>query len=657
MSKMLKSSGAMAIATMTSRILGMVREMVYSGFMGDGWVAGAFGFAFTIPNLFRRLLGEGALTAAFIPIFKEKERTATEAEMWRVANAVISGLVVVASIIVAVVMIGISIALAVGSHHQAGPATLSVSEVKDVRSFAAKLKQHSAPVSEFLWEQLSDPLHQELLVYTGATAEGKVLRTNLVNELNRIIHTDSLYQASRFAGVGLSAETQSLLAKNPHGDQLAGLNRLLLEDAYPLEITSKQKETELMLRMLRVMFPYMLLICLTAVLMGMLNARGHFFIPAIGALVMNVVMIASVLFVAPLMGKTLQEQIFALAIGVLVAGAAQAAFQLPALRREGFRYQWVSPWADTTVRRVVRQMIPGTIGVAAFQLNVVMTQGVAFWVDPSIVASFNYAVRLLELPQGVFGISLATYLLPTLSGLAAEKKHAEFRSTLNQGLDHIIFINLLASMLLFVLAEPIIRLLFEHGEFSEFSTRRAAFALTCLAPGLLAFSLSNILARAFYALGDTKTPMKISIFCLCINMSLAALLVGSLRQGGLGVANSVSAVVNAFILFYALRRRLGRLDLVTLRRIIFQMLGAVALAGLATWGLVHWWEQAIGHAGLWRRLGAVFVPMTIASLIYWGITLWFKVPPATEIGGLFFRKLGRRVKKPSPPTPDEVGQG
>src|SRR5277367_3672041 len=111
MSKMLKSSGAMAAATLTSRVLGMVREMVYASFMGDGWVAGAFQLAFTIPNLFRRLLGEGALTASFIPIFKEKERTSTPAEMWRAANAVISGLLVVASLISILAMLGITVAL------------------------------------------------------------------------------------------------------------------------------------------------------------------------------------------------------------------------------------------------------------------------------------------------------------------------------------------------------------------------------------------------------------------------------------------------------------------------------------------------------------------------------------------------------------------
>ncbi len=165
---MLKSSGAMAGATLVSRLLGMVREIVYARFMGDGWVAGAFQFAFTIPNLFRRLLGEGALTAAFIPIFKEKEKTHGEIEMWRAANAVISGLIVAASLVVALALLGISLVLA----------------------------------------------------------------------------------AHQF-----------------------------------------DEKTELMLRLLRVMFPYMLLVCLAAAFMGMLNARGHFFIPAMGATMLNVVMI------------------------------------------------------------------------------------------------------------------------------------------------------------------------------------------------------------------------------------------------------------------------------------------------------------------------------------------------------------------------------
>lgn len=519
---MLKSSGAIAVATFTSRVLGMVRETVYMLFMGVGWVNDAFQFAFMIPNLFRRLLGEGALTAVFIPVFKEKEKLHGEDEMWRAANAVISGLVVAASVVIALALVGISIALA----------------------------------------------------------------------------------AHQFT-----------------------------------------EKTELMLRLLRVMFPYMLLVCLAAAFMGMLNARGHFFIPAMGAAMLNIVMITSVLWLAPQFGRELAEgkklpvQIFALAIGVLAAGVAQAAFQLPSLWREGFHYKWISPWHDETVARVVRQMIPGAIGVAAFQINVLLVLGLGFWVGNGVVSSFNGAVRLMELPQGMFGISLATYLLPTLSGLAAEKKFPEFCQTLKQGLGYLGFMNLIAASTAFVLAEPIVRLIFEHGNFGPMATHRVALTLMCLAPGLLMFSMVNILARAFYALNDIKTPMKISIACLALNLVFALWLVRGYREAGLAVANSLSAVFNVWLLLHALRKKLSTLEFSDLWQVLAASLAAAVLAGEAAYLLRLLWETNIGHLTFTQKLGEVFVPMISAGLIYWGVTLWLKVPGAQDILGLVRRRI------------------
>ncbi len=262
------------------------------------------------------------------------------------------------------------------------------------------------------------------------------------------------------------------------------------------------------------------------------------------------------------MGKTLDRQIFALAIGVLIAGIAQAGFQLPGLYREGFRFQWISPWNDPTVREVVRKMAPASIGVAAFQINILVTQSFSFWFDKDIVSIFYYATRLMEFPQGMFGISLATYLLPTLSGLATQKKYPEFRSTLKQGLGYLAFVNLLAGAMAFALAQPIVRLIFDHGKFTPESSVRVAGVLMALAPGLFFFSAVNILARAFYALHDIRTPMKISIFSLVINLVLAlALIVHYDFEGGLGVANTLSAVCNASLLLFALRKRLSRLEM------------------------------------------------------------------------------------------------
>jgi len=516
MSQMLKSSGAMAAATLTSRVLGLVREMVYAAFMGNTWVASAFTLAFQVPNLFRRLLGEGALTAAFIPIFKQKEAQKDEREMWRTANAVVSGLLVAAGGLTVLAIAGISIALEYG---------------------------------EF----------------------------------------------------------------NP--------------------------ETLLMLRLLRWMFPYMLLACLAAVLIGMANARGHFFVPALGSVLLNVVMIASVLLLAPLMGLKLEEQIFGLAIGVVVAGLAQAVFQLPGLRREGYRYAWVAPCGDPTVREVMVKMIPGSIGVAAFQINVLATQSFSFWFDPTIVSTFNYSVRLMELPQGLFGISLATFLLPTLSGLAAKRKFPEFRATLKQGLGYLAFVNLIAAAIALVLAEPIVRLLFERGIFTAATTQRVALALACLAPGLLLFSMNNILARAFYALNDIKTPMKISLVCLGLNLGFAIWLVRPYREAGLAVANTLSAGINTALLLVALRKKLSRLDLDGLPQNMLILLGAAGVAGAVAFGLYHLWDAKLSHATLAVKLGGVFVPGALAGAVYGLLALWAKIPAATEMGGLISQKF------------------
>ena len=373
--------------------------------------------------------------------------------------------------------------------------------------------------------------------------------------------------------------------------------------------------------------------------MGMLNARGHFFIPAMGATMLNLVMIASVLWLVPHMGHELDRQIFGLAIGVLAAGAAQAAFQLPTLWHDGFRYRWVSPWHNETVTRVVRRMIPGIIGVAAFQINVTVVLAIAFWVNPQIVASFNYAVRLMELPQGMFGISLATFLLPALASLAVEKNHSEFRATLRHGLGTVTFLNLIAAVLLIVLAEPIVRLLFERGAFTAASTDRATFALVCLAPGLVAFSTVNILARAFYAVGDTQTPMKISVACLFLNLILAVALVVPLQQGGLGIANTVTSICNASLLIYMLRKKLGPLEMESLRATFLPLAIAGVLAGLLAWFGWRFWEDLIGHKTIVLKLGAVFVPAGIASLVYLLTTLAFKIPAAGEMMEFAFARF------------------
>ena len=518
MSEMLKSSGAMGGATLLSRVLGMVREMVCARFMGDSAVASAFIFAFQVPNLFRRLLGEGALSASLVPILKETEVRSGEKSMWETANAVLSLLFCLCSA---------AIVLVVG-----------------VGSF-------------LLW----------------------------------------------FGGW--------------------------------------EPKTKLLLELMCVMAPYILLVCVAAVLMGICNARGIFFLPALNASVLNIIIILSVFFLAPQIGDDLQEQVFGLAMGVLVAGVLQMLLQLLALARQGFRLRFILPWKHPSVGDVVGRMSAGIVGIAAYQINVLLSSSIAFREADYIVSSFNYAVRLMELPQGVIGVSLATFLLPTLSGLAAKKKYPEFRSVLKEGMGHVIYANFLASVLLFVLAEPIVRLLFERGQFGPESTMRCQFALKCLVPGLVAFSLVNVCTRAFFALGDIKTPMRISVVCLAVNLLLTVLLIRWFQQGGMGMANSASAFLNLGLLIYALKRKFRGLILGDVCKELRAVIAIGVLTGLLVWGAYLGMEGLIGSRTLGAQMLTVFVPLLLGGSVYAAVTYRLNVKMARDIWDLVKHKLDK----------------
>jgi putative peptidoglycan lipid II flippase len=196
----------------------------------------------------------------------------------------------------------------------------------------------------------------------------------------------------------------------------------------------------------------------------------------------------------------------------------------------------------------------------------------------------------------------------------------------------LLFLNLIASILLVVLAEPIVRLLFEHGDkFTATSTARVTYALKCLAPGLVAFSTVNILARAFYALGDTRTPMKISIVCLVINFIISCILIQPMHEGGPGIANMLTSLINVGLLVFALRKKLARLEMTSLRTILLPLAVAGLLAGIIAWQGWRLWENFLGHETLALKIGAVFVPAIAAGLVYGMLALLFKIPAAKEM--------------------------
>jgi putative peptidoglycan lipid II flippase len=307
----------------------------------------------------------------------------------------------------------------------------------------------------------------------------------------------------------------------------------------------------LTVRLTRLMFPYLFFVGLASLAMGMLNAHRHFLVPALAPIMLNLAIVGAVLLLAPHLG------VFALAVGVLVGGAGQLLIQLPALARRGLLLVPTLDHRHPAVTRIVRLLGPVAVGQSATQLNILIDSVIASFLVGGSVSYLYYADRLVEFPLGVFGIAIATSVLPTLAAQAAGQDPAALRATLSFALRLATFVTLPAAVGLFVLREPLVRVLYQRGAFGPAETAETAWALGFYAVGLVGFATVKIGAQAFYALGDTRTPVKLAIGAMALNSALAVALAFPLRHGGLALATSCSATANSLALAWLLRRRLG----------------------------------------------------------------------------------------------------
>ncbi|MCU0249214.1 MAG: murein biosynthesis integral membrane protein MurJ [Vicinamibacterales bacterium] len=333
----------------------------------------------------------------------------------------------------------------------------------------------------------------------------------------------------------------------------------------------------------RVMFPFLMFVAVAAALMGMLNSLHRFFIPAVSPAMFNVGSILCTVGLAPVMPLLGWPVIMAPAIGVLVGGFGQMALQWPALRREGFRYERVFDFSDPGLRQVLTLMGPGIVGLAAVQVNLVVNSILAMGEGTGAVSALSFAFRLMYMPIGIFGVSIATAVVPTLSRHAARSDIAGMRDTVSSGLRLMLMLNVPATVGLMVLATPIVALIFEHGRFTAADTAATAAALVCYAPGLIGYSAVKIAVPAFYSLRDSRTPVLVSVATVLVNVGLNLALVRLMGFQGLALGTSASALVNAGVLLWLLRPRLGGLDQRRVRD-SFARIGAASLVmGLAAW--------------------------------------------------------------------------
>jgi putative peptidoglycan lipid II flippase len=304
--------------------------------------------------------------------------------------------------------------------------------------------------------------------------------------------------------------------------------------------------------MLRVVFPYLFFVSFVAMAAGVLNTYGRFAAAAFTPVLLNLSLIAAALWLAP----RLDPPVMALAWGVFLAGVVQLAFQAPFLKRLDLLPRPRLAWrqADEGVKRVFKLMLPAIFGVSVAQVNLLVNTLLASFLVTGSVSWLYYSDRLMEFPLGIFGIALATVILPSLSRRHARNSHEEFSHLLDWALRWVLLIAVPASVGLIVLAGPLLATMFHFGAFTADDVRQSAAALMAFSAGLIAFILIKVLAPGFYARQDTKTPMRFGVYSMIANIALSLALVFPLRHVGLAAAISIAAFVNAGLLFWRLRR-------------------------------------------------------------------------------------------------------
>lgn len=508
----------LSAATMTSRVLGLVREQLFAILVGANRFSDAFVVAFRIPNLLRDLFAEGALSAAFVPAFAEADRNAGREAAHRLANAVVGVVLVVVG---AVVLLG--------------------------------------------------------TVFAGAVV--------------RVIAP---------------------------GIEEKGLAVLLT----------------------RVMMPFLLLVSLSAVAMGMLNARSRFAAPALAPALFNVGSIAVGLGLW-LAGWPPERAVVGWAVGTMAGGLLQLLVQLPPLLRMGYR-----PWprlgreslADPRLRRIGALMAMAIVGLSATQVNIFVNTRFASH-EVGANSWLQYAFRLMQLPLGVFGVAIATVAGAGVAQRAAAKDMASVRETLGSAMRLVAFLNVPSAVGLAILAHPIIAMIFEHGRFGPSDTVATAQALSLYALGLYAYSGVKVLAPAFYALDEARIPVLGSVLGMVSNVGLVALLHPILGFRGIALGVALAAAANFAVLAVAWQRRHGGLGGGILGQ-LWKVLAASLLLAAAAWGARVGLEAVLPPVGIPARLALGLLPVVAGGLAYIGAARLLKVGELGELVSALRRRRG-----------------
>jgi len=516
----LKSASIISLVTVASRILGYVRDQRITLLLGTSLSADAYVLAYRIPNLFRRLVAEGSMTASFIPVFTSYMREKPKEEVWDFANRLFWTLALVVAVITVLGMV-----------------------------FSPAVVQ----------------------LFSGAN----VARAEAV-DLNRII------------------------------------------------------------------FPYLFFIALAALAMGILNCFHIFGLPAATPVLLNV---ATIAFSVAAVWHHFKDPATSLAVGVLVGGVLQFLVQVPTLVRKGMNFKFGISFSHPAIRDVARLMIPRLFGIGIGQINLLIDTrfATAARMPAGSLAALYVADRVMELVLGGYAIAVATAILPMMSHQAAAKDYESLKKTLSFSVRIVAFITIPAALGLMILREPIIRVLFQHGQFVAESTRLTARALLYYAIGLPALATVKLVVPAFYSTRDTKTPVIVATISLVLNIALNILFLQvffkKVQNGGPALATALATFFDFFALLIIFRLRHGSMGMRDVVRSFFKISVCAAIMGIGCW-FGNYYTQFTIHSRFLVQLVVFSGLITGATVLYLLLAWLFRCHEIEEVYGIATRRRG-----------------
>ncbi|MEI8233521.1 MAG: murein biosynthesis integral membrane protein MurJ [Verrucomicrobiota bacterium] len=405
------------------------------------------------------------------------------------------------------------------------------------------------------------------------------------------------------------------------------------------------EKAEATILLTRIMFPFILLVSLAALAMGMLNAKNVFGMPAMASSFFNLGSIVAGVGLGWLWDPHFgARSLIGLSLGTLIGGLLQLVVQFPALRHAGFRFRPDFAWRDAGVRKILLLMGPAVIAASAVQVNVMVNSNFASQLPgDGPVSWLNWAFRLMQLPLGIFGVALGTVTLPVVSRFAAVQDLSGVRATLGHGIRLAFLLTIPCAVGLIFFAEPIISLIFQRGKFDFVATQQTAAALQCYAVGLVAYSSIKVLAPAFYALNRRNLPMLVSFFSIATNYLLNRLFTFHLHFGhrGLALSTSLVAIINFAILYGMMTRSLGGLETRALGRSLGKLLLAVVPMALVCLAAQHWVFAGLDRMAFLPKLGSVLGVITLAAGVFGAAVAFLRVEEVEDVFQMLRRKLGR----------------